>query len=379
MSHGMMPAMSLATRCTACGTIFRVVQDQLRVSEGWVRCGRCAEVFDAREQLFDLERDAPPPWPAAAVGDEATLQQTPDAEEPPHEEEAAPPPTARALPSDEEKTWSMPPESEPLEESFATAEALAEPALSSAGAAALHDGEGQRREPYWDEPPPAAWQSSAAPIEPAPPSARIAAPDDAAAPVAPLPSAAPEPANMPLPPAAQTEAANAPDVSFLRQADKKAGGARRLLLPGLLALLLTLLLLGQLVWQFRNALQAVLPQSAPLLRSLCDAAGCSLEPWKRIDALEVENSGLTQAGSGNHYKLSVQLRNKAAYPVALPWVDLSLTDGSGAQVLRRMLKPGDFNLGAQASIAGHGEQSLQLVFSTGKLKVSSYQVVIFHP
>ncbi|WP_431263771.1 zinc-ribbon domain-containing protein [Roseateles chitinivorans] len=53
--------MNLATRCTTCGTIFRVVQDQLRVSEGWVRCGRCAEVFDAREQLFDLERDSPPP------------------------------------------------------------------------------------------------------------------------------------------------------------------------------------------------------------------------------------------------------------------------------------------------------------------------------
>ncbi len=58
--------MNLATRCTTCGTIFRVVQDQLRVSEGWVRCGRCAEVFDAREQLFDLERDSPPPWPPHA-------------------------------------------------------------------------------------------------------------------------------------------------------------------------------------------------------------------------------------------------------------------------------------------------------------------------
>ena len=55
--------MSLATRCTACGTIFRIVEDQLRVSDGWVRCGRCAEIFDAREMLFDIERDAPPPWP----------------------------------------------------------------------------------------------------------------------------------------------------------------------------------------------------------------------------------------------------------------------------------------------------------------------------
>src|SRR5690349_257851 len=46
--------MSLATRCPACHTVFRVVQDQLRVSEGWVRCGQCQEVFNALETLFDL-------------------------------------------------------------------------------------------------------------------------------------------------------------------------------------------------------------------------------------------------------------------------------------------------------------------------------------
>ncbi|RZJ83506.1 MAG: hypothetical protein EOO64_05985, partial [Massilia sp.] len=49
--------MSLATRCTACGTVFRIVEDQLRVSDGWVRCGRCAEIFDARELLFDIEQE----------------------------------------------------------------------------------------------------------------------------------------------------------------------------------------------------------------------------------------------------------------------------------------------------------------------------------
>src|SRR5437868_12281203 len=56
--HGECP-MSMATRCIACGTIFRVVQDQLKVSEGWVRCGRCNGVFNALEGLFDLGRDAP--------------------------------------------------------------------------------------------------------------------------------------------------------------------------------------------------------------------------------------------------------------------------------------------------------------------------------
>jgi predicted Zn finger-like uncharacterized protein len=53
--------MSLATRCTHCGTIFKVVEDQLKVSEGWVRCGRCNEVFHALPTLFDLDREPPPP------------------------------------------------------------------------------------------------------------------------------------------------------------------------------------------------------------------------------------------------------------------------------------------------------------------------------
>ncbi len=53
--------MSLATRCTHCGTIFKVVEDQLKVSEGWVRCGRCQEVFHALPTLFDLDKEAPPP------------------------------------------------------------------------------------------------------------------------------------------------------------------------------------------------------------------------------------------------------------------------------------------------------------------------------
>jgi len=61
-------AMSLATRCTHCGTIFKVVQDQLKVSEGWVRCGRCNEVFNALPTLFDLEREAPPQRPANQTG-----------------------------------------------------------------------------------------------------------------------------------------------------------------------------------------------------------------------------------------------------------------------------------------------------------------------
>lgn len=43
--------MSQTTRCPSCTTIFKVVPDQLRISDGWVRCGQCEQIFDAAEHL----------------------------------------------------------------------------------------------------------------------------------------------------------------------------------------------------------------------------------------------------------------------------------------------------------------------------------------
>ncbi|THU01561.1 DUF3426 domain-containing protein [Lampropedia puyangensis] len=51
--------MSLITRCPSCATKFKVTPEQLRVSEGWVRCGRCNNIFDATDHL--LEGQIPPP------------------------------------------------------------------------------------------------------------------------------------------------------------------------------------------------------------------------------------------------------------------------------------------------------------------------------
>lgn len=107
--------MSLATRCTHCDTIFKVVQDQLKVSEGWVRCGRCNEVFNALEGLFDMEREAPPqrsrpsPPPPAVT---ALAAPTPVPDPVP-----APDPTPAPMPS--------------LAESLVTAPAIEAPPFSS--------------------------------------------------------------------------------------------------------------------------------------------------------------------------------------------------------------------------------------------------------
>ncbi|HNQ11392.1 MAG TPA: zinc-ribbon domain-containing protein, partial [Giesbergeria sp.] len=66
--------MSQTTRCPSCGTLFKVVADQLRISDGWVRCGSCQQVFDASAHLqatapapllpdMALDRLRPPPAP----------------------------------------------------------------------------------------------------------------------------------------------------------------------------------------------------------------------------------------------------------------------------------------------------------------------------
>jgi predicted Zn finger-like uncharacterized protein len=66
--------MSLITKCPACTTMFKVVPDQLRVSDGWVRCGQCSEVFDANLNLQAHTEDGavpisqtPPPVESVTV------------------------------------------------------------------------------------------------------------------------------------------------------------------------------------------------------------------------------------------------------------------------------------------------------------------------
>ncbi len=51
--------MSMATRCPACSTVFRVTPPQLQSHRGKVRCGRCAHVFDGFAALVTLPDQSP--------------------------------------------------------------------------------------------------------------------------------------------------------------------------------------------------------------------------------------------------------------------------------------------------------------------------------
>lgn len=57
--------MNLIASCPACHTSYQLVRDQLRISDGWVRCGQCGEVFDASQPLTSV-RAADRPTPTVA-------------------------------------------------------------------------------------------------------------------------------------------------------------------------------------------------------------------------------------------------------------------------------------------------------------------------
>lgn len=414
--------MSLATRCTACGTIFRVVQDQLKVSEGWVRCGRCEEVFNALEGLFDLEREAPPRRPS---GPPAPLGQRPedegefvaseapaqafgaDAPLPTTDEDDAIESRFLARPSADERVDAPANDTADEHPEFADArfpselplDAVVEP--GEAGAAAPAPAAAQASEPAAPARTPLLrrWREQRAARRAAlvetdadtsePPSAADlrhlgAAPTADSTVQIDLPSD--QLAQRPGPMAVEPPVGATPH--FVRAADDAARWRRPRVRASLVvaALLLAGLLLEQIAVQFHDAFAVQWPQSRPLLEALCAVHDCRIEPLRRLAALSVESSGLTQGEAADRYRLSLTLNNRAAFPVAAPSVELSLTDASGAVLARRALAPSDFRgadgqsrVPADAPLAAGADSQWQLRLAAPGLRVSGYTVELFYP
>ena len=364
--------MNLATRCTACGTMFRVVQDQLKVSEGWVRCGRCQAVFNAQENLFDLEHDNPPPWqPPTPTADEAAPTAPADADpasstsfmSEAHGDLPGPEPTQDAHPA-----WTDPGSStheaappDPADNTFD----LPAHADADAGLTA--------------EPPP----DDSAPI-------------DAPAPEEPVVSATTEVDKTDATAAsAPTDAQPEITPAFLKQAARnerwEQPPVRRMLWIGVA--LSVLLLAMQATHHFRQVIAAQQPGALPWLQAFCGVIGCRLDTVQRISDVSIENTALTQGQGPAHpaddaasapdidshiLRLAITLRNRGQWDVAMPSVDLSLTGSDGELVARRSLSPRDFGI-TDPRLPPGLDTPLSLRFRVVGGRVSGSTVEVFYP
>jgi predicted Zn finger-like uncharacterized protein len=274
--------MSLKTRCPACETVFKIVPDQLKVSSGWVRCGRCAEVFDAASH--SVASDATTLWPQTNT---------------------------------ERVTSTRAEDISPA--SQRTTKNIAEQVINTPATAILSS----KNE------------------------------------------------NNSIFKQLVTDEGNT-DLTFVRLAQKKAFWQRT-----------------AVVYSQRNHLAASNPAFKTGFETLCQSVGCAIEPFKNIDAFKIDSSSFqksqptsTDTTPGENFALKIAIKNSAELAVAMPAVELTLTDANDKPVLRRVLLAKELGFSAD-TLAPNGDWSgtmaVTVASSTAKTAISGYRVLLFYP
>ena len=150
---------------------------------------------------------------------------------------------------------------------------------------------------------------------------------------------------------------------------------------------LLLLLVGQAAFHFRDALAARWPGTKPALLRMCATAGCTIRPLNDINVLTIDASDLQrdQAHKGL-LTLTATVRNRAGYPIAYPYLELSLTgtqeaSGTLPVVARRVLSPADYVGGTTdlaAGIPGNGEISFKVFIDASATSQEGYLLYPFY-
>jgi predicted Zn finger-like uncharacterized protein len=337
--------MSFITRCPSCSTSFKVVADQLRISQGWVRCGHCAEIFDANQ---DLKPWVPTPPVLTTVVDE---QQQPS--------DLA---WARADRDHELRSQ----EDSPLEGVLDGLAILGErdanrqeTRLTASDEVFGKDDPIVEHHPEWtdahlQEPVLDPWHS-----EPSLPIDVLRADGDEVL------NAVPE-----------------PEPRFIQKAKRQAFWASAHVRAGLwLGVVVSVLGLG-LQWAVhdRDRLAAWQPAFEPVLNAICLPLGCRIEPVRQLDAVVIDSSSLVRL-IGQLHALDVVLKNNRAWPVAMPTLELSLTDGQDQVLARRVLSAQDWPNAPKVLAPGESlpvKLRLSIALSEGQ-SMAGYRVVLFYP
>ncbi len=285
------------------------------MSEGWVRCGQCNEVFDANAHLFndiDTALAAPPPPP--------------------------------------------PPVQEPWVESLQ---------FSSQKVAAP-------TKPQFEPPPKPSFQPPPKPAL-APESEPESDPNDASV------DALMDQSPLEL---SGEEEPSAP--SFMASTSARKNGFWQRSSVRLTLVAFSVFLIGLLCVQFlvheRDRLAASSPVAKQFLAGACTVLGCSVSPLRQIQSVVIDSSSFVKV-RGEVYRLQFTLKNSGPVEVAIPAMELTLTDLQDQPVVRKVLLPSDFGAKTDTLSAG-GELSAMLPLGAklnANERISGYRLLAFYP
>jgi len=172
------------------------------------------------------------------------------------------------------------------------------------------------------------------------------------------------------------------DERFSRLKHKRSSPIVNALLVAAVPLLL-LALVVQAAFHWREVLAAHSPATRPVFASACAVLGCSIRPLRDVAGLSIDASDL-QADPAHRglLILSATLRNRAAWPLAYPHLELTLTDAQDQPVVRRALAPSEYaggTIDVATGMPGNGEAAIKLFIDASATTQSGYRLYLFYP
>jgi len=147
-----------------------------------------------------------------------------------------------------------------------------------------------------------------------------------------------------------------------------------------LVVLLASILGLQIALQERDVLAARYPSTHAGLARLCAVFRCTVQAPKRIDAVVIDSSSFFKApGDANTYQLQVGLKNTATSTVAMPALELTLTDTQEQATVRRVLLPADWDAPQQLAGGGSWNNTVAVRVTLPTTQVASYRILAFYP
>jgi len=140
-------------------------------------------------------------------------------------------------------------------------------------------------------------------------------------------------------------------------------------------------LAGQIAFHQRDRIAATYPSMRGALVTLCDVAACTISSPKQIESIAIDSSAFTSVKTGV-YMLQVTLKNSAAIDLAVPALELTLTDLQDRPLLRWIVRAEEFN-SKGLTIAAGSELNASLPISVhagaASAQITGYKLLAFYP
>jgi len=289
--------------------MFKVVADQLKVSDGWVRCGHCDGVFDASAHFQAMAEpeamDVPeaeiqdPPVPAVDFTSDLSLDVTGDF--------AQQTPQTNPVPQSELHAGSRFSANPSIDD--ATVSAPLSSYLSAPDATDVHNHEDHGRS-----------------LDAAEHRAKYGTTTS----------------NKPVK-AEDVRRSARPDVTFVQTSQRRDNALQPLyrVLAVLAAIALACALVLQVALHDRDAVATRYPALLPALEMLCGKMNCQINPPQVIEAITIDSSSFTQTGP-DAYRLNFVLKSSQLTSVAMPALEVTLTGLQNEVLIRKVLRPSEF-------------------------------------